>query len=73
MERMTTNISISVGLPRVITHVRILNLFSKEHPLAENFNLFLGSVTIGVPDVEPGEDYFIVCEFHIHTVIVIKY
>ncbi|KAJ8080426.1 hypothetical protein PM082_017259 [Marasmius tenuissimus] len=31
-----------------------------EHPLAENFSLLSGSVTVEVPDVEPGEDYFIV-------------
>ena len=33
-----------------------------EHPLASNFSILLGSINVTVPDVEPGDDYAIVCE-----------
>lgn len=33
-----------------------------EHPLASNFSILDGVVTVTVPDVEPADDYTIVCE-----------
>lgn len=37
--------------------------FSPDHPLAQNFNLTDGSVTITVPNVPPRNDYLIVCKY----------
>ncbi|KAL0581173.1 hypothetical protein V5O48_000863 [Marasmius crinis-equi] len=40
-------------------HLDLVSVFFQENPLADDFDLLSGSVTIEVPDVEPGEDYFI--------------
>lgn len=36
------------------------NLYPVDNPLAENFNIRAGQVTITVPDVPPRDDYIIV-------------
>ena len=40
-----------------------LIVFFADNPLASNFSILDGSVTVTVPDVEPGVDYTVVREY----------